>query len=186
MNCVPGEDMPSGYIYSAGIHPWNAAEGDLRQLEQMLRHPDVKAVGEAGIDLLKGPPADVQIDVFRRQVALSEQSGKPVVVHCVKALQGLMALRSELKPVQPWIYHGFRGKPQMARQLVNAGMFVSFGSKFNEESVREIPSDRLLIETDDSEFQIEAVAALVASALKKSVGEVIRLCSSNLSRILDL
>ena len=49
------------------------------------------------------------------------------------------------------MFHGFRGKPQQLRSLLDAGFFVSFGFLHNEESLRICPIDRLLLETDDDE-----------------------------------
>ena len=92
---------------------------------------------------------EVQESVFSEQVALSEQVGKPLIIHCVKALDRLLLLRKELKPKQQWMLHGFRGKPQQLRSLLDAGFFVSFGFQHNEESLRICPIDRRLLETDD-------------------------------------
>ncbi len=76
-----------------------------------------------------------------------------------------MALKKELKPTQPWIIHGFRGKPQQAGQLLRAGFNLSLGPNFNPETARVIPSDRLHIETDDSPVTLKAVASAVQKAL---------------------
>lgn len=90
-----------------------------------------------------------QEEVFVRQICLSEELGKPLIIHCVKALERLLAIRKELKPRQSWMLHGFRGKPQQLRSLLDAGLFVGFGPLHNEESLRICPADRLLLETDD-------------------------------------
>ena len=131
-----------------GIHPWRAAEE--------LVVPDLSgklAIGECGLDALKGPAMERQEEVFVEQIRLSEQTGKPLVIHCVKALDRLLSLRKELQPTQPWMFHGFRGKPQQLQSLLDAGFFVGFGFRHNEESLRLCPLDRLLLETDDSEEQ---------------------------------
>ena len=127
-----------------GIHPWKAGE------EFVV--PDLSgklAIGECGLDGLRGPAVEVQEEVFIRQIRLSEELGKPLIIHCVKALDRLLQLHKELKPKQMWMLHGFRGKPQQLRSLLDAGFFVSFGFQHNEESLRICPIDRLLLETDD-------------------------------------
>ncbi|MBR6142247.1 MAG: TatD family hydrolase [Bacteroidaceae bacterium] len=127
-----------------GIHPWRAAEAFVV--------PDLStvfAIGECGLDGVRGPSMDVQERVFLEQVRLGEQTGKPLVIHCVKALDRLLSLHKALKPQQPWMFHGFRGKPQQLRSLLDSGFYVSFGFLHNEESLRICPADRLLLETDD-------------------------------------
>ena len=57
----------------------------------------------------------------------------------------------------PWIIHGFRGKPQLAQQLLNKGFYISLGEKFNPETVSIIPVDRLLFETDESPLNINKI-----------------------------
>lgn len=127
-----------------GIHPWRAAEAFVV--------PDLStvfAIGECGLDGVRGPSMDVQERVFLEQVRLSEQTGKPLIIHCVKALDRLLSLHKALNPQQPWMFHGFRGKPQQLRSLLDAGFYVSFGFLHNEASLRICPADRLLLETDD-------------------------------------
>ena len=129
-----------------GIHPWKA--------EEEFVVPDLSgllAIGECGLDGLRGPSMEVQEEVFIRQIRLSEELGKPLIIHCVKAFDRLLRLRKELNPKQSWMFHGFRGKPQQLRSLLDAGFFVSFGFQHNEESLRICPIDRLLLETDDDE-----------------------------------
>lgn len=132
-----------------GIHPWRADEAFVS--------PDLAeriAIGECGLDGLRGPSMEVQEKVFLKQIALSEQYAKPLVIHCVKAFDLLLQLRREQHPAMPWMFHGFRGKPQQLHSLLDAGFFVSFGFRFNEESLRLCPLERLMLETDEGERPI--------------------------------
>lgn len=165
VNRAPGDILEPGYTYSVGVHPWDADSFDLRALEEAAAHEAVAAIGETGLDTLRGPSLEVQEHVFRAHVNISESLGKPLVIHCVKAFDRLMALKKELKPTQLWIIHGFRGKPQQAGQLLRAGFHLSFGPNFNPDTARVIPSDRLYIETDDSPVALQAVASAVQKAL---------------------
>jgi len=129
-----------------GIHPWRADES--------FTVPDLSdkiAVGECGLDALRGPAMERQEDVFLQHIRLSEQMGLPLVIHCVRAIDMLLHLRRELHPAMPWMLHGFRGKPQQLRSLLDAGFYISFGFHYNEESLLLCPIDRLLLETDDNE-----------------------------------
>ena len=132
-----------------GIHPWRA--------DETFVSPDLAeriAIGECGLDGLRGPSMEVQEKVFLEQIALSEQYEKPLVIHCVKAIDRLLQLRREQHPAMPWMFHGFRGKPQQLHSLLDAGFFVSFGFRFNEESLRLCPLERLMLETDEGERPI--------------------------------
>ncbi len=140
-------------LYSIGIHPWNtplATPQLLAALEAEAARPEIVAIGEAGLDKLKGGPLHKQIELFEKQVALSEKLAKPLIVHCVRAWAELLEVHRRLRPRQPWIIHGFRGKPQLARQLLSNGFYLSVGEKCNPDTLAMIPPDRLLRETDDS------------------------------------
>lgn len=154
-----------GSLFSAGIHPWepyvSAEEEDRRfaTLEAALRLSGAAAVGETGIDTLRGPEPAVQTERFRRHIALSEALHLPLIIHMVKAQEQLLALRKELRPTQPWIIHGFRGKAQQARQLAAAGLYLSFGEHFYPEALATVPAPQRLSETDESPLPIAEIIA---------------------------
>ena len=147
-----------------GIHPWKAdADFVVPDLSEKM------AIGECGLDAVRGASMGRQEDVFMRQVALGEELKKPLVIHCVKAFDRLLRLRRELRPAMPWMLHGFRGKPQQLRSLLDAGFFVSFGFRHNEESLRLCPLERLMLETDDDKRHISILYNNVAAARGISV-----------------
>lgn len=166
VNVYPGQHISDGLIYSVGIHPWNAAETSdrqLSQLEEMAVMPCVVAIGETGFDAVRGGDIGLQRNLFERHVRLSESLRKPLVVHCVRAYQQLIAAKHALKPAMPWMVHGFRGKPEVADMLLRAGCYISLGPLFNSRTAQLIPADRLLIETDDdSHADISTVCDAVA------------------------
>ena len=94
-------------------------------------HPESIAIGEAGFDKLRGPSPELQRKVFEEQVAISEELKKPVVIHCVRAWDELLAVHKKLKPKMPWLIHGFRGNTELAAQLLSKGMYLSFWFDFN-------------------------------------------------------
>ena len=73
------------------------------------------AVGEAGFDKLTAAPMELQVRMFEKQVELSEKYRLPLIIHCVKAMDELLAVRKKLNPAQPWIWHGFRGETAAGR-----------------------------------------------------------------------
>ena len=200
VNCSPEAFFPQeGGWYSVGIHPWTVAAlfagrknsslgtPDLRERESLLdvlvHHPQVLAVGEAGLDKLTASPMSLQIEVFERQARLAMEADKPLVIHLVRAIAELLALKRALRPTNPWIIHGFRGKAALAEDYLRHGFFLSFGEKFQEEALRLTPADRLFVETDESSVcvdqlyvQLAAVRGVSPEELKKSVEE-------NISRV---
>ena len=149
-------------LYSVGIHPWNSADVTseaLERLDKLARLDNVVAIGETGIDTLRGAAIDKQKKLFDRHIELSEALAKPLIIHAVKSFPLIIAASKEHKPSMPWIIHGFRGKPQLAEELLRHGFYLSVGAKFNPASLSVIPHDRLLIETDDSMLPISDIAA---------------------------
>lgn len=155
--------LQPGKLYSAGLHPWdtNAPDADkaIDRLEIEAASPLIAAIGEAGLDRLRGAHLDRQMQFLRLQLEISRKTQKPIILHIVKAFAEIIRLHKELKPEEPWIIHGFRGKPQLARQLVDEGFYLSLGERFNSESASVIPSSRLLVESDESQLPIEQIAA---------------------------
>lgn len=160
VNLTPDDEIPSGAYCSVGVHPWNAdkaTEATFARMAAMAQSESVVAIGECGLDALKGPSLDVQQIAFERQVAVSEQAGKPLIIHAVKTVSQIIALRRRLNPHQPWIIHGFRGKPQQAAELLRHGFYISLGERFNAQTAAMIPADRLFFETDESALIIELI-----------------------------
>lgn len=154
-------DPIEGQLYSVGIHPWltleDIAAESWQRLEEAAANSQVVAIGECGIDLIKGGPLYRQMQVFRRQVSLSEKLGKPLVVHCVHAHDIVIGMKKDIVPVQKWLVHGFRGKPTVAEMFIKAGIGLSFGKNYNERSVKEVPLDMLYAETDEADITISEV-----------------------------
>lgn len=137
--------------FSVGILPLSGEPDStaIANLEQWATMPNALAIGEAGLDTLHSPlPVERQIELFRRHYELSERLAKPLIIHCVKAWSTLIGLHNLWKPTQPWIIHGFRGKPQLARQLLDHGFYLSFGLRYNQESYDITPLSRRFRETD--------------------------------------
>jgi len=178
------ERMPGntkGILYTYGIHPWFLTESNHKDLiasvEDKSTDPMIIAIGEAGFDKLKGPSPDLQRQVFEEQAAISEGLGKPLVVHCVRAWDELLGEHKKLKPKQPWMVHGFRGKIDLAKQLISKGMYISFWFDFiikpeSSELVRNLPGDRIFLETDGADVDIRDIYNKVSADLNVSVEEL--------------
>lgn len=149
-------------MISVGIHPWASDQPvDLDLLDYVATMPQVVALGETGLDTLKGAPIQLQTDIFQHHIDLSQRLDLPLIIHCVKAWDLMMKIYKENRPANNWVIHGFRGKPQLARQLINMGLYLSLGEHFNAQSAALIPDDRLLVETDESTLPIEEIVARI-------------------------
>ena len=184
-----GSAQPDGSeVYlSLGIHPWyldaHEAESQLATLRQSLQDDRVVALGESGLDRLRGCPLDVQISVFRHEVALAEEYRLPMVIHCVRAFNELVRLKKELHPQQPWIIHGYRGKEIGVAELLRHGCYVSFGAKFQTEAVRAVPLHRLFIETDEAEESIDEIGLRIAGIKGISSEELVGAIHKNVREV---
>ncbi|MDR1119609.1 MAG: TatD family hydrolase [Dysgonamonadaceae bacterium] len=169
--------------YSIGIHPWkidgNLLDKHLRFMEQNIPFNCVKAVGECGLDKCCKTPWELQLRAFRSQIDLSEKFNKTLIIHCVKAFDELIALRKTIQPQQAWIIHGFRGNPQQAEQLIRQNFLLSFGSHFNEETVRKISPNKFFLETDTTDISIQEVYRKVAKCIGLSEESLITQIAQN-------
>ena len=163
-------------LYSIGIHPWdsdkNVTADEWDKFEHLATLPCVAAIGECGIDKLKGGPLFKQLLVFDRQIKLSEKLGKPLIIHDVKAHDVIVGLKKDINPKQKWLVHGFRGKPSVAKMLTDAGIYLSFGEKFNPETPITVPENMILAETDDSLLSINEIIENLSSNLGKEMKEI--------------
>lgn len=177
---------PTTGCASVGIHPWDVDdnwEERFRTIRELAKAPDITAIGECGIDRAhSGAGLELQTEVFRAHITLSEELKKPLIIHCVKAVDNIISQYKECKPQQAWIIHGFRGKPQQAEQLTRAGLYLSLGEHFNAESAKVIPADRLFIESDESNTPIEMIYATIAAARECSTEELACQVSDNAER----
>lgn len=137
--------------YSVGIHPWNTvqpiADEMFEKLEEIAADNRVVAIGECGLDALRGGESEIQEECFVRQIEIAEKVGKPVIIHCVRRIAELLRIRKS-HPSGLWILHGFRGKPETARQLAAAGIAISLGPAISREKYSDISDDLIFRETD--------------------------------------
>lgn len=166
-NFIVGKDvsLPQG-LFTAGIHPWFVDEVDHQKsmLLQLAKRQECLAIGECGLDGLKGQEMDLQEQLFIWHIHLSEELRKPLIIHCVKAFELLLKLHKDTKPVMPWIIHGFQGKSELAKQLVGKGLNLSYGAAvLNQKrdalraSLKHMPIHQLFLESDESTDTIQKI-----------------------------
>ena len=176
-----------GQSYSLGIHPWDSGQlpsaAEWAEFENLAELPCVVAIGECGIDKLKGGPMFKQLLVMNRQIEISEKLQKPLIIHDVKAHDVIVGLKRDLRPSQNWVVHGLRAKPTVAKMLTDAGIWVSFGEKFNPDTLKEMPGDMMLAETDESSLTIQEIISNLSSCLGRDITDLI---AENTSRFLRI
>ena len=172
---------------SVGIHPWTLTKENAgiqwNALCESIKDKRIVAIGECGLDKLKGPSMELQTAVFKQEAALAEDSSLPLIIHCVKAFNELVQLKKTISPRQPWIIHGFRGKLPLALDCIRHGFYLSIGSHFQENTLKAIPLDRLFIETDESEESIGSIYQRIAETKGISQQELIEAINKNLREV---
>jgi TatD DNase family protein len=183
--CFAEPSAESPY-FSVGIHPWQAdrplAE-ERRRVEAWLKHPRCIALGESGLDKVCGVDEALQREAFRWMAELACRTERPLLIHCVKASNEVMALHRQLCPRVPWVVHGFRGKRALAEQWLAEGFYLSFGFRFQEEALRSVPSERLLLESDEERLPIASLYERVAQLRETGVEQLAAEVTSNVNRL---
>lgn len=175
-----GVDLPVDEPIAVGLHPWYASaehlEEDLRKLTGVAAGANVKMIGECGLDKLRGAPLVFQIGLLERQVALAENLGKPLILHCVRAFSELIAIKVQMRVSVPMIIHGFNKHVELGRQLLDKGFLLSFGAavlKPDSAAAKLVQlTDRFFLETDDANMDIEEIYSAVANLKKCCVEDI--------------
>lgn len=146
------------YLFAAcGVHPHAAGDycpGAERELEGLLRRGAV-AVGEIGLDFYRGlSPKEAQEAAFRAQLRLARRLDLPVILHQRAAEEAFLRVLTEEGPVRG-VAHAFSGDAAYAHRLVGMGLYLGIGGPLtyrkNEglrQALRQVPQERLLLETD--------------------------------------
>ena len=179
------ETAANGY-FSIGSHPWYSTYS--AQIDVLVNNSNCLAIGECGLDKLKGEELNIQETSFISQVELAERTGKPVIIHVVKAFDEILKIHQSLSPTQKWIIHGFNKSEQLATQFLDKGFYLSFGEALlKSESVQQyfaqIPDDQFFLETDDSDISIKTVYEKAAELKNVSLQALQELLSRNFKAV---
>ncbi len=210
-------------IYAAvGVHPHDAktVTGEmLEELRALALHPKVVAIGEIGLDFYRDlSPRDKQRQAFKQQLALASEAGKPVIIHDREAHEEVMAIlrhwacpersrRAESNHHQlVGVMHCFSGDLAMAQEAIELGFYISIAGPVTfknarrlRELVRQLPLEKLLVETDcpyltphphrgkrNEPAYVKLVAQEVARVKGLSLEEVARITSDNAQALFAL
>lgn len=197
---------PGRVSMAMGLHPTEVAD-DWREalsiVESEIRAGAYVAVGEVGIDLYwDSSRRDQQMEAFDAQLAMAEELCLPVIIHCRNALDETLEVMQGHPAVQA-VMHSFGGDPEDARRILKAGQYyfgingiLTFKRSTLPEAIKEIPAERLLLETDapylapvpmrgrrnESAYLVHT-AARMAEILGKSPEEIAEITSANAERL---
>jgi len=150
-----------GVLYAtAGVHPHHADElggARMEELAELAAAPEVVAVGECGLDYFRDfSPRAAQRAAFHRQLELAARLGKPVFLHQRDAHEDFLAILREHGARHTGVSHCFTGGAAELNAYLDLGLAIGITGWICDERrgahlvplVREIPPDRLLLETD--------------------------------------
>ena len=187
---------PEHGYYSYGIHPWSLDKADfqidetLNKLKENLQQPQVVSLGEAGLDKMHKASFEQQIELFERQIELSETLRKPMILHDVRSHNEIIALYKKHRAKQPWILHGFSGTEQDIKQLIGQGIYLSVGESLLHperkihKSFKFIDLDYLFLETDMAEIGVETIYEAAANLLGMDLSALQTRIFANFARII--
>lgn len=209
MELIDKYDFVYGII---GWHPVDAidcTEERLEWIENLSKHPKIIGIGEMGLDYhWDKSPADVQKEVFRKQIALAKRVQLPIIIHNREATQDCIDILMEEHAEEiGGIMHSFSASREIADVVINKlNFYVSLGgpvtfknAKQPKEVAKHVPMDRLLVETDapylsphpfrgkrNEPQRVTLVAQQIAELRDMSYEEVCRQTTENAERLFNL
>ena len=196
-------------MYAAvGWHPVDAidmTDEDLDWIESLTKDPKVVALGEMGLDYhWDKSPADVQKSVFRRQIQLAKKLDMPIIIHNREATDDIVAILEEEQGKEVGgIMHCYSSDWETAKRCLDMNFYISFGGPVTfknghlaKEVAKQVPLDRLLIETDcpylsphpfrgkrNEPARVKLVAEQIAELKEMTFEEIAKITSENAKRL---
>lgn len=197
INVFAGEKAPVNHdgFFSSAIHPWHVDddyEEKLKQLKNCVADTKCIAIGETGLDKVCKADFKMQIEVFKEHIKLSEKYEKPLILHCVKAYNEILNIRTELKARQTWIFHGFNGSYELAERCIENSCMLSYGQLLLNDDTKaakvfpHIAIENVFFETDDEVIDISEVYARAAKIKGIEVDKLIVAIKNNFLKIFDV
>lgn len=206
-NCKLSEKYD--YIFfAAGFHPECLEDvhlDDLAVIKKFAQNNKCVAVGEIGLDYhWMSSPKDVQKNFFETQIILAKELDMPVIVHDREAHGDTLDILKATKP--KGVVHCFSGSKEMAKEIIKLGMYIGLNgvvtfnnAKKSLEVVKEIPLDRLVLETDapylapvpmrgktNNSSYIPFIAEKIAQVLNMDAQQLLDITSENAKRLYNI
>jgi TatD DNase family protein len=188
-------DIDSPQKYSAGLHPWflseDSKDSGIENLMRISGYPKVIAIGEAGLDRFSVVDFELQIAILKKQIIIAEKRKLPTIIHCVRAFSDLIAIKKKLNPQVPLIIHGFNQNSEILTELIKHQFYISIGEAiFNEnynahKFLKNIPENRLFLETDNSKISIKKIYKKASEILQITEKELITIINQNFQAVFN-
>lgn len=179
-----------------GLHPWFLPENEEEEsqafefLTKQIKENKVFALGECGLDRLKGPMIEIQERYLKKQLELAHDLNMPIVIlHCVRAYPEIQKVLKESAYNDQVIFHDYGANEQITQQLLtNPNVFFSLGralerDSFCKNTIPLLPRDRIFLETDDDSLTIDQRYQQLAKILDLSVEQIETELSENYNKI---
>lgn len=181
--------IPPNFYFSAGIHPKDIqlenTDNQFKWLKSVITE-NCFAIGECGLDSFVEVDQKIQEEIFLRQIQLANEFKKPLIIHCVRKFYEMIPFRK--KSQQAMIIHGFNKKQSVAEDLLKNNFYLSFGKAVLyhlslQETLKTVPLDKLFLETDNDDFNIEELYQKVSEIKKISIEQLQKQILENLETI---
>lgn len=198
-------------IFAAvGVHPHEAEDfesKDLEKLRELAKNPKVVAIGEIGLDYFyDNSPREIQKEVFKKQLQLSVELKLPVIIHTREAMGDTFDILNEFKGKVSGVMHCYTGSIEMAKRFMELGFYISIAGPVTfknatnvKDMAKQIPLDKLLIETDspyltpvpnrgkrNDPSNVLYVADMLANLKEISIDEIIENSRENTIKLFSL
>lgn len=175
--------------FSSGIHPWFVDYENINfliyELLNYSKMPNFVAWGEIGLDKKNNfKNFEKQLMVFEKQIMMAQQTDFPIIIHCVGAFNEILNFRKKYFKNQ-WIIHDFYSSEQIAKKLIDYGVYLSLGNNFLRKNskielyLHKIPLDFILFETDIHYFSIKDVYSKASKIKKISFEQLEKMVEKN-------
>lgn len=183
------EKIPSGN-FSAGLHPKDITENwksDFERIKKISLSKNCLALGECGLDGLIDIDEKLQNEVFQNHITWAEEIRKPIIIHCVRRFSQILHFK---KVKVPLIIHGFNKKENTAKELLDAGFYLSFGKAALDnlslqKLIEDFPVQKMFLETDDADFDIAKLYEKVSEIKCISLEELKNQMWENLQKVIN-
>jgi TatD DNase family protein len=209
--CVgAAEKWNSSVLAAVALHPNEAPvvedlKVDLKIIEELAQHPRVRAIGETGLDYFRTPPElrARQQESFKWHIDLAKRTNKALVIHDRDSHDDVLSILLEVGAPEKTVFHCFSGDVAMAKICIERGYILSFAGTLTfknapelRDSVKLVPLDQLLVETDspflapaphrgagNTPAQIANIVRAMATERNQDLAELATALSENAERV---
>ncbi len=198
------------YMLLFGISPNDIEDynnENLKLIEELAKNKKVVAIGEIGLDYYwEKENKELQKEAFIKQIELANKLGKPIVIHTREAVADTIdILKNKIQVEKKGIFHCCPLNPELIKEGVKLGFYISFSGNVtfknakSERAVKEVPLDKLLIETDspylspeplrgkrNDSRNVKFVAEKISNILERDIEDIAKITYENTNKIFNI